>query len=79
MIKAKNLVEKPFIMYISYGNRDGEHGGFMVSVPNNQEVNDFIVRIGSQYKWFSEDNTWIEVMPEGGSIEISTMEITKGN
>ena len=79
LIKAKNLVEKPFIMYISYGNRDGEHGGFMVSVPNNQEVNDFIVRIGSQYKWFSEDNTWIEVMPEGGSIEISTMEITKGN
>ena len=79
LIKAKNLVEKPFIMYISYGNRDGEHGGFMVSVPNNQEGNDFIVRIGSQYKWFSEDNTWIEVMPEGGSIEISTMEITKGN
>ena len=79
LIKAKNLVEKPFIMYISYGNRDGEHGGFMVSVPNNQEVNDFIVRIGSQYKWFSEDDTWIEVMPEGGSIEISTMEITKGN
>jgi tetratricopeptide (TPR) repeat protein len=79
LIKAKNLVEKPFIMYISYGNRDGEHGGFMVSVPNNQEINDFIVRIGSQYKWFSEDNTWIEVMPEGGSIEISTMEITKGN
>ncbi len=79
LIKAKNLVEKQFIMYISYGNKDGEHGGFMVNVPNNQEINDFIVRIGSQYKWFSEDNTWIEVMPENGSIEIMTMEITKGN
>lgn len=79
LIKAKNLVEKQFIMYISYGNKDGEHGGFMVNVPNNKDVNDFIVRIGSQYKWFSEDNTWIEVMPENGSIEIMTMEITKGN
>ena len=51
----------------------------MVSVPKNTETNDFIVRIGSQYKWFSEDNTWIEVMPEGGNIEIILMEITKGN
>ena len=79
LIKAKNLSDKPFILYISYGNKNGEHGGFMVNVPNNQDVNDFIVRIGSQYKWFSEDNSWIEVMPEGGNIEISKMEITKGN
>lgn len=79
LIKAKNLSDKPFILYLSYGNKDGEHGGFMVNVPKNQDVNDFIVRIGSQYKWFSEDNSWIEVMPEGGNIEISKMEITKGN
>ena len=79
LIKAKNLSDKAFIMYISYGNKNGEHGGFMVNIPKSQDVNDFIVRIGSQYKWFSEDNTWIEVMPEGGNVEISTMEITKGN
>ena len=79
LIKAKNLGDKPFIMYISYGSKTGRNGGFTVNVPNNQEVNDFIVRIGSQYKWFSEDNTWIEILPENGNIEINAMEITKGN
>lgn len=79
LLKAKNLGERRFIMYISYGSKNGKNGGFTVSVPKNQDVNDFIVRIGSQYKWFSEDNTWIEILPEGGNIEISSMEITKGN
>ena len=79
LIKAKNLTDRQFPLYISYGSKNGENGGFMVSVPKNSETNDFIVRIGSQYKWFSEDNTWIEIMPENGNIEISSMEITRGN
>ena len=79
LIKAKNLGDRPFIMYISYGSKNGRNGGFTVNVPKNQDVNDFIVRIGSQYKWFSEDNTWIEILPENGNIEITSMEITKGN
>ena len=79
LIKAKNLTDRQFPLYISYGSKNGENGGFMVSVPKNTDTNDFIVRIGSQYKWFSEDNTWIEIMPESGSIEIELMEITKGN
>ena len=79
LLKAKNLSDKPFIMYISYGSKSGRNGGFTVNVPKNQDVNDFIVRIGSQYKWFSEDNNWIEILPENGNIEIISMEITKGN
>ena len=79
LLKARNLGERQFIMYISYGSKNGKNGGFTVNVPKNQEVNDFIVRIGSQYKWFSEDKTWIEILPENGNIEITSMEITKGN
>ena len=79
LIKAKNLTDRQFPLYITYGSKNGENGGFMVSIPKSSETNDFIVRIGSQYKWFSEDNTWIEIMPESGNIEINLMEITKGN
>ena len=79
IIKAKSLSERQFVMYITYGSKLGKNGGFTVTVPKNQDVNDFIIRIGSQYKWFSEDNTWIEILPENGSIEINAMEITKGN
>lgn len=79
LIKAKNTSDKQFTLYISYGSKNVKNGGFTVTVPNDNKVNDFIIRVGSQYKWFSEDNTWIEILPENGSIEIYTMEITKGN
>ena len=77
-IKAKSLSEKPVVMYITYGNNTRENGSFTVRVPVKSE-NDIIVRIGSQYKWFSEDNNWIEIYPENGNIEITSMEITKDN
>lgn len=79
LIKARNLSESSFMLYVSYGSSIGKNGGFMVPVPDNKNLNDFIVRIGSQYKWFKEDNTWIELSPENGSLEIELMEITKGD
>ncbi|MDO5341031.1 MAG: tetratricopeptide repeat protein [Bacteroidia bacterium] len=78
-IKAKNLDTKQYTMYVSYGSSNGKNGGFVVNVPANQDVNDFIIRVGSQYKWFSEDNTWIEISPENGDVEIISMEISKSN
>lgn len=79
LIKAKNLSENAYTMFISYGSAKGNSGSLIIRIPNNQDVNDYIIRIGAQYKWFSEDNTWIEITPENGNIEIQLMEITKGN
>lgn len=79
LIKAKNTSDKPFTLFISYGSNKTKNGGFTVTVPNDNKSNDFIIRVGSQYKWFSEDNNWIELLPENGSIEVYKMEITKGN
>ena len=79
LIKAKNLSENSYTMFISYGSAKGSSGSLIIKIPNNQDINDFIIKIGSQYKWFSEDNTWIELTPENGNIEIELMEITKGN
>lgn len=79
LIKAKNLSDNAYTMFISYGSAKGNNGSLIIRIPNNQDVNDFIIRIGAQYKWFSEDNTWIELTPENGDIEIELMEITKGN
>lgn len=79
LLKAKNTSENAFTLYVSYGGKNGRSGSFILRIPDNQNTNDYIVRIGSQYKWFSEDNTWIELSPENGNIEIELMEITKGN
>ncbi len=78
-LKAKNLGTTSFTLYISYGKDSSKNGGFMVTVPNNQDINDFIIRIGTQYKWFSEDNNWIEFTAEQGSIELTTVELSKSN
>lgn len=78
-IKAKNLSERSYAMFISYGDNNGKKGSLVLRIPNNQNVNDYIIKIGAQYDWFRNDNTWIEITPENGEIEIELMEITKGN
>ena len=78
LIKAKNLSDNAFSLFISYGTNSTNNGSLIVRIPNSQDTNSFIIRIGAQYKWFSEDNTWIELTAEGGNLEIETMEITKG-
>ena len=77
-IKAKSLGDKPVVMYVTYGNGGRENGSFTVRIPVNSD-NAMIVRVGSQYKWFSDDNNWVELYPENGNVEITSMEITKDN
>lgn len=79
IIKAKNHSEDVKSIYISYGSQKGNNGKLEIKTSDNQDINEYIVKIGSQYKWFSEDNTWIELTTDNGNIEIELMEITKGN
>ncbi len=79
VVKAKNLSDKEFKIIFGYGSSKGKSGGFVVQVPQSSEYNDFIIRVGNQYKWFSEDNNWISVYPENGDIEISMIKISSSN
>lgn len=77
VIKAKNTGETAFPLLVRFGSKDERNGGFVLPIPENNELNDFIIKIGQQYKWFSEDNTWLEFLPENGTIEIGLIQITK--
>ncbi len=79
LLKARNTGKRSFPLLISFGSKDGKNGSFVLPMPEKEDFNDFIVRIGSQYKWFSEDNTWIEIYPENGDVEISLIQISRGN
>lgn len=79
LIKAKNTGTQAFSLIVSYGSRNGRNGGFVLPIPASAEYKDYIVRIGSQYKWFSEDNTWINFYPENGSVEVGLIQISRGN
>jgi hypothetical protein len=66
-------------MIFSYGGDNGKNGGFVVQVPNDAGINDFIIRVGNQYKWFAEDNNWMSIYSQNGDIEISIVRITTSN
>lgn len=79
LVKARNTGNGDFPLLVNFGSKSGRNGGFVLPIPNNGELNDFVVKIGQQYKWFSEDNTWIEFLPENGSVEITLLQISKSD
>ena len=79
LVKAKNKGKESFKIMFTFGSKKGKNGGFVVQIPNDNKSHDFIVRVGNQYKWFSDDNNWIAIYPEGGAIEISLLRISKSN
>ena len=78
-VKAHNMDGKTFRVIFTYGKDKTKNGGFVVQVPPGKLNQDFIVRVGSQYKWFSQDNNWISIYPENNPIEISLVRISKSN
>ncbi len=78
-VKAHNTDGKTFRVIFTYGKDKTKNGGFVVQVPPGKLNQDFIVRVGSQYKWFSQDNNWINIYPENNPIEISLVRISKSN
>ena len=80
ILKARNLTPgKSFPMIVSFGSDAGKNGGFVLAISDSEETKTYLFRIGSQYKWFSEDNTWIELISENDDVEVSLVEISRSN
>ena len=80
IIKERNPhPEKTFPMIVSFGGASGKNGGFVLPIAAADEEKTFIFRIGAQYKWFSEDNTWIEIVSENNEVEIGKLEVSRSN
>ncbi len=80
IIKIRNLNPgKNFPMIVSFGGASGKNGGFVLPISSSELEKTYIFRIGSQYKWFSEDNTWIEFISEKENVEIGLVQISRSN
>ena len=80
VIKARNITPgKSFPMIVSFGSDSGKNGGFVLAISENEEEKTYIFRIGGQYKWFSENNTWIELISENDDVEVSLVMISRSN
>ncbi len=77
-IRAKSPSAKAVKLIFSYGSDKSKNGGFVVQINKDEAFNDYIVRVGNQYKWFADDNNWITIYPENDSVEIKMLRISKG-
>lgn len=65
-------------LIVNYGKDKIKNGGVIIRLTSNQKNNIHLVNVGTQYKWFSEDNNWISVQAEGGYVEIGLIKVSKG-
>ncbi len=80
IFKIRNLNPgKNFPMIVSFGSEAGKNGGFVLPISASELEKTYIFRVGSQYKWFSEDNTWLEIISENDDVEVSMVEISRSN
>lgn len=80
ILKARNLTPgKSFPVIVSFGSEAGKNGGFVLAISESEDEKTYLFRIGGQYKWFSENNTWIELISENDDVEVSLVMISRSN
>ncbi len=77
LVRTSNVNGNSFNVIFTFGQGKTKNGGFVVRVPEGKGSQEFIIRVGAQYKWFSEDNDWISVFSENNPLEISLIRISK--
>jgi tetratricopeptide (TPR) repeat protein len=77
-IKARNTSDVAFKVVMGYGKGSSKKGGIVVPIPANQKMKEFIIPIGKQYQWFNENNNWISLTSQGGSVEVKLIKISRG-
>lgn len=65
-------------LIVNYGKDKTKNGGVIIRLNSKQINNIHLVNVGTQYKWFSDDNNWISVQAEGGNVEIGLIKVSKG-
>jgi tetratricopeptide (TPR) repeat protein len=78
-INARKTSETDPKVYVNYGKGSQKNGGIVLKSITSDENGDFLVRVSIQDRWYREDNNWIGIYAEGGSIEISKMKIAQGD
>ena len=66
-------------LVMAYGDENSRNGAFIFTMKGDTLYHDYLVRISSQYRWYSYNNSWLNLFPVGNSIEIKQAEILKGD
>lgn len=78
-LKARKTSESDPKVFVNYGKGSQKNGGIVLRSITTDETADYLIRISIQDKWYREDNNWIAIYAEGGSVEITRMQIAQGD
>jgi hypothetical protein len=77
-IKIRNLSNKPFNVLMRYGKDKQANGGVVIrNLSLDGKVNERLVGVRDQDLWYREDNNWISLIPQGGDIEVSFIQVSR--
>jgi hypothetical protein len=79
LLKARSTGKSTPKVYLNYGKDGQKNGGIVLRSLNKSTINDYLIRISVQDKWYREDNNWISLFVETGSIEITKVQIAAGD
>jgi tetratricopeptide (TPR) repeat protein len=79
LLKARSAGKSAPKVYLNYGKDNQKNGGIVLRSLDKAEINDYLIRISVQDKWYREDNNWISLFVETGDIEITKVQIAAGD
>lgn len=79
LLKARSTGKTAPKVYLNYGKDNMKNGGIVLRNLDKSTINDYLIRISIQDKWYREDNNWISLSVESGSIEITKVQIAAGD
>lgn len=79
LLKARSAGTAVTKVYLNYGKDNQKNGGIVLRSLDKTTINDYLIRISVQDKWYREDNNWISLFVETGDIEISKVQIAAGD
>jgi len=79
LLKARSTGKGTPKVYLNYGKDGLKNGGIVLRSLDKTTINDYLIRISVQDKWYREDNNWISLFVETGEIEITKVQIAAGD
>ena len=79
LLKARSTGKTTPKVYLNYGKDNTKSGGIVLRSLDSSTINDYLIRISVQDKWYREDNNWISLSVETGNIEITKVQIAAGD
>ena len=77
-VKIKNLSTKPINIMIRYGKDKTTSGGAVIrNLVADGNIYDRLISVRDQDPWYRVDNNWIGILPQGGDVEVTFIQISR--